>query len=89
MIITLFGLAILLIGPALIVAAEFYPPLGGLGWAWIGAVLGVAVADNLLSRRTAVIETERQVDEKLSLGTDNEVEIILYSCTRRPLFLQV
>jgi len=89
MIITLFGLAILLVGPALIVAAEFYSPLGGLGWAWIGAVLVIAVADNLLSRRTAVIETERQVDEKLSLGTDNQVEIILYSRTIRPLFLQV
>ncbi len=89
MIITLFGLAILLIGPALIVAAEFYPPLGGLGWAWIGAVLIAAVADNLLSRRAAEIETERRVDEKLSLGTDNEVEIILYSRSRRTLHLQV
>ena len=89
MIITLFGLAILLIGPALIVAAEFYSPLGGLGWAWIGAVLVIAVADNLLSRRAADIETERQVDEKLSLGTDNQVEIILYSRSHRPLTLQV
>ncbi len=89
MIITLFGLAILLIGPALIVAAEFYPPLGGLGWAWIGAVLVIALADNLLSRRTAVIEIERQVDEKMSLGTDNQVEIILYSRTERMLHLQI
>jgi len=89
MIITFFGLAILLIGPALIAAAEFYPPLWGLGWAWIAAVLIAAVADNLLSRRAADIETERQVDEKMSLGTDNQVEIILYSRSRRPLTLQV
>jgi len=89
MIITFFGLAILLIGPALIAAAEFYPPLWGLGWAWIATVLIAAVADNLLSRRAADIETERQVDEKMSLGTDNQVEIILYSRSRRPLTLQV
>jgi len=89
MIITPFGLAVLLIGPALLAAAEFYPPLRGLGWVWIWAVLVIAVADNLLSRRTARIEAERHVDEKLSLGTVNQVEIILYSRSRQALTLQV
>ncbi len=89
MILTPFCLAILFIGPVLIVAAEFYPFLTGLGPVWIGAVLVVAVADNLLSRRASEVEARRRVDEKLSLGTENRVDIELYNRSRRALLLLV
>ncbi len=89
MILTPLGLAIMLIGPALIVAAEFFPFLAGLGWAWILAVVVAAIADNLLSRRASTVEAYRRVGQKLSLGTQNRVEIELYSRSDRELRLVV
>ncbi len=89
MILTPLGLAILLIGPLLIVLTEPYPSLTGLGWSWMLFVVAAAVLDNLLSRRAGVVEVFRRVDDRLSLGTENRVEIEVYSRSDRPLTLQV
>ncbi len=75
MVLTHFGLALLLIGPVLIGASTYYPALNLFGWAWIAVVLMLAVMDNLLSRRTSPVHIRRLVADKLSVGTENRVQI--------------
>lgn len=85
MILSLFGLAILLIGPLLIGASAYFPGLAAIGWGWIGGVVVLAVLDNLLSGRVSQVAARRLVADKLSVGTENRVEIDLRS--RSPLSL--
>ncbi len=89
MILSLLGLAILLIGPLLIGASAYFPSLAAVGGGWIGGVVVVAIVDNLLSRRVSRVVARRVVSDRLSLGTENRIEIHLHSRSRLSLTLLV
>lgn len=83
MIPTFLTLALLLIPALLIVASIWHGTL--LIWAPVGfaTVLLVMWVDNFYSKRRVVLEFERQVEDKLSLGADNPVAILIRSRSGR------
>ena len=89
MVLTHFGLVLLLVGPVLIGASTYYPALNLFGWGWIALVLVLTVVDNLLSRRASPVHIRRLVADKLSVGTENRVQIEVRSRSPWPLTLQV
>jgi uncharacterized protein (DUF58 family) len=60
-----------------------------LGLGIMGGALLIAIADNLLSRRTTTVELTRDASETLSLGAPNRISIQVRSRCPRPLALIV
>ncbi|MEN6304589.1 MAG: DUF58 domain-containing protein [Armatimonadia bacterium] len=79
MFLTFPALALLLL-PAVLLAASAWVP-GLASWAFAAAVMaaGLIVIDNRTSRRRASVELERRVEDRLSLGTENLVQIVVRS----------
>lgn len=79
MFLTFPALALLLL-PGLLVAISSWLP-GVASWAFAAAVVSVGLifVDNRTSRRRAKLELERRVEGKLSLGTENLVQVVVRS----------
>jgi uncharacterized protein (DUF58 family) len=82
-------IGLLLAAVPLIALGGTVPMLPSIG---VGVMIGVmllAVVDGLVSRARDEIEVTRQVEEILSLGAENRVEVTLRNRTGRPLRLKV
>lgn len=75
MILTPVGLALLFLPAVLMAGSAYWPQL--LWWS-VGVLvggIGLAVYDNLFTRRRVNLAVEREVEDRLSLGADNRVVI--------------
>lgn len=79
----------MLLGALLVAGASFAQPLVWVSVAYFLALLGLVVADLLLSTRPDQIDVERTTDPKLSLGADNLVRIALTNRSPRPVVFQL
>ncbi len=77
----------MLLSVPLVAAGVWRPELAYVGWGWSLAILLVAVADHLVSRRLIVLEVERRVEERLSVGVENPVIVRVRNRCRWPLRL--
>jgi uncharacterized protein (DUF58 family) len=78
-------LALLLIAAPLIALSAFAPGLVWIALAYLLAVAALAVSDALLAPRPAQLELERVHDQRLSLGAENLITVILANATPRPV----
>lgn len=77
------------VGSALFGVAIAAPPLITLGFAWWIVVIAVVAADIALLRHADAMDVQRSVENVLSLGAQNRVEVILRSRSRVALKCQV
>lgn len=56
---------------------------------WYALLVGLAIADRLLSPPLEKLIVERDVDEKLSLGVENSVRIRIHNTTNAPAHLEL
>ncbi len=82
-------LALLLLGAALFAGASLSPLLLTLAVALTAAVVGVAALDLARSPRPAAIVVTRAVEDRLSLGAENEVTLSFQNRSRYDLRLLV
>ena len=82
-------LVLMLLGAVLVAGASFAQPLVWVSVAYFMALLGLVVADLLLSTRPDQIDIERTTDPKLSLGADNLVRIALTNRSPRRVVFQL
>jgi len=82
-------LVLMLLGAVLVAGASFAQPLVWVSVAYFMALLGLVVADFLLSTRPDQIDIERTTDPKLSLGADNLVRIALTNRSPRRVVFQL
>lgn len=78
-------LVLLLLAAPLIALSAFVPALVWLAVAYVVAVAALAVSDALLAPRPRQIEVERVHDERLSIGAENLVTLILANASPRPV----
>jgi uncharacterized protein (DUF58 family) len=78
-------LILLLLAAPLIALAAFAPALVWLAVAYVLAVAALAVSDALLAPRPEQVEVERVHDQRLSIGAENLVTLILSNASSRPL----
>lgn len=82
MILTPLGLALLFLPAVLMAGSAYWPDL--LWWS-LGVLiggLGLAVYDNLFTRRRVNLAVDREVEDRMSLGADNRVIIRLANRSR-------
>ncbi len=82
-------LVLMLLGAVLVAGASFAQPLAWVSVAYFMALLGLVVADLLLSTRPDQIDIERTTDPKLSLGAHNLVRIALTNRSPRRVVFQL
>jgi uncharacterized protein (DUF58 family) len=78
-------LVLLLLAAPLIALSAFAPWLVWLAALYVVAVAGLAVSDALLAARPGQIEVERVHDQRLSIGAENAVTLILANASPRPV----
>lgn len=78
-------LTLLLLAAPLIALAALAPALIWLAAVYLLAVAALALSDLILAARPGQIEVERIHDQRLSLGADNLVTLILANATPRPV----
>jgi len=83
------GLAILLLAVPAFVASAYFPAATVVGLAWLIGIPLLAVLDSVLTRRGLVVEIQRRVDEKLSLGAANRIVLRVRSRCHRPVELRI
>ena len=89
MVLTPFALVLLLVPAVLLYAAAWSAGLSALALYWALVAVALIVYDNRLSRRRVVLEVQRQVEDKMSLGADNPVRLIVRSRSDHGGWLQV
>jgi uncharacterized protein (DUF58 family) len=82
-------LALLLLGAIVVAGASFAQPLTWLAVVYFLAVLGLIIADLLLTPRTDQIAVQRLADQKLSIGADNLITLAWTNGSARPIDAEV
>src|SRR5688500_4580109 len=82
-------LVLLLLGAVVVGGASFARPLVWLAVVYFVALLGLVIADLVLTTRPDQIEVARETDPKLSLGVDNLVSIVLANRSARPISAEI
>jgi len=78
-------LTLLLLGAVVVAGASIAPVMLWLAIAYFAVLLGLVIADVLLTTRPDQITLERVAEPKLSLGVPNLVQITLTNASPRPL----
>lgn len=89
MVLTSFALALLMVPAVLLYAAAWSGGLAELALYWALAAVALIIYDNRSSARRVVLEAERHVEDKLSLGADNPVHLTIRSRSDQGAFLQI
>jgi uncharacterized protein (DUF58 family) len=78
-------LILLLLAAPLIALSAAVPALIWLAVAYVLAIAALAVSDALLAPRPSQIEVERVHDQRLSIGAENLITVILANASPRPV----
>jgi uncharacterized protein (DUF58 family) len=78
-------LTLLLLAAPLIALGAFAPALVWIALVYLLAVAALAVSDALLAPRPPQIEVERVHDQRLSIGAENLITLILSNASPRPV----
>lgn len=89
MVLTPFALVLLMVPAVLLYAAAWSAGLAAVALYWALGAIALVSYDNRMSSRRVALELERQVEDKLSLGADNPVRIILRSRSGQGALLHV
>jgi uncharacterized protein (DUF58 family) len=82
-------LLLLLLGAILVAGASFAQPLAWLAAIYFLVLLGLVIADLVLSTRPEQIEVERITDPRLSIGADNLIRLSLVNHSPRVVRFQL
>lgn len=82
-------LGLLLLGTVVIAGASVYQPLTWLALLFFAVLLGLVIADVIMTPRPDQLEVRRLHESKLSLGVDNLIVLALTNQSQRALSLTV
>lgn len=89
MILTLRMLLLILLGATLIAGGALDPRFIWLAVAYLLVLLLLMIADFLLTSRPHDLEVERLHDQRLSLGADNTITILVANRSRQKVYVQI